>query len=615
MRRITSVLVVLVYSLTISAPCAGAAEMRYTMVDGADGVPLLVAEAGNPDGAPILFLHGMSQSHLAFQAQFNSDLAKNHRLIAFDLRGHGGSGKPWQARDYSAKRKVWAKDVAAVIKAKNLDDVTLAAWSFGGYVAMAYVKEYGTSKLKAINLAGTPAGLVSFERTPADQETMAQIMQGSKQRSSLDLAENIAGFSSVATSFTAKPMPETAKTVAVATALMQPAYVRRAFKDLPLSHPGLEKAIDVPVLVTVGTEDLQLPLEAAQRLAGMLPRAAVSIYDDVGHFASLEASERFNCELSLLAGGEGVCETLTAFPVPPTAAQMRARYGAPPSKFISVDGVNMHLRDEGNPKGPALIFLPGHMGSLHMYDLWVPHLIADYRVIQLDWPPYGLSLPDPSGVYSSPRAAELVIQFMEQQNIEQATIIGTSNGATVAAHVAAFRPDLVERLALSTFPLGRPPKREISPDLMREGARHARNQSYRPASFFKAVLESIFADPANVTPQRIAQYTDMNNHPGGYQAQRIYIDNNLAMYDKGDLPPLYAKITAPTLLQWGDGGVVLPAYTAQASVDVLSNAPVVLRRYPKAGHMPMIERPEETVEDLRAFLAGELDDQARAPGR
>lgn len=303
---------------------------------------------------------------------------------------------------------------------------------------------------------------------------------------------------------------------------------------------------------------------------------------------------------------------LRPFPEASTIDDMRARYAQPPSRFITVDGVQMHIRDEG--EGPPLVMLPGHLGSLHMYDAWVPFFAPHYRVIRIDWPPYGLSLPDPSDDYSSPRGADLVVGILDQLNLSQVSLVGTSNGATVAAHIAALHPERIDRLALSTFPLGPPPRREISDDLREQARLHMGNMEYRPASLYRAILEDIFFDPANVTDAIVSLYTDMNNHPHAYAAQTIYVKNNRALYDAGTLPALYARVTAPTLLQWGDGGIVLPASFAQGSADVLVNAPVVLLRYPQSGHMPMLEEPEKTAKDLLAFLRGELDDQARPAG-
>ena len=86
--------------------------MKTHKVAGGGGVQLHVVEAGNPGGRPVLFIHGISQCSLAWSRQLDSELARDHRLVAMDLRGHGLSDKP---RDAYGDSRLWADDVRAVI--------------------------------------------------------------------------------------------------------------------------------------------------------------------------------------------------------------------------------------------------------------------------------------------------------------------------------------------------------------------------------------------------------------------------------------------------------------------------------------------------------------------
>jgi non-heme chloroperoxidase len=93
--------------------------MKNHSVIGGGGLKLHVQETGNPDGKPILFIHGFSQCRLAWNKQMHSDLATDFRLIAMDIRGHGLSEKP---RDAYGDSRMWADDVHAVMAALRLDD-------------------------------------------------------------------------------------------------------------------------------------------------------------------------------------------------------------------------------------------------------------------------------------------------------------------------------------------------------------------------------------------------------------------------------------------------------------------------------------------------------------
>ena len=79
----------------------------------------------------------------------------------------------------------------------------------------------------------------------------------------------------------------------------------------------------------------------------------------------------------------------------------RPKCALSPSQFILVDGVALHVREEG--RGAAVTLLNGHLGSFHVYDAWAERLRPRYRVIQIDWAPYGLSSLDRNCVYSTIR--------------------------------------------------------------------------------------------------------------------------------------------------------------------------------------------------------------------
>src|ERR1700730_13252373 len=110
--------------------------LKTYRVAGSDGTELYVQETGNPTGRPVLFIHGYSQCRLAWNKQLHSDLARDLRLVAMALRGHGLSDKP---RDAYTDSRLWADDIQAVIKALNLKQPILSGWSYGGVVICDFV--------------------------------------------------------------------------------------------------------------------------------------------------------------------------------------------------------------------------------------------------------------------------------------------------------------------------------------------------------------------------------------------------------------------------------------------------------------------------------------------
>lgn len=119
-----------------------------------DGLNLSVREWGNPDGPEIVLIHGQAQCHLSFARQTGGALASKFRIIAFDLRGHGGSDKPLEAAAYHGSQ-VWADDVKAVLEAKQLRRPVVVGWSMGGRVLRQYLMHYGDERLSGINFLAT----------------------------------------------------------------------------------------------------------------------------------------------------------------------------------------------------------------------------------------------------------------------------------------------------------------------------------------------------------------------------------------------------------------------------------------------------------------------------
>jgi pimeloyl-ACP methyl ester carboxylesterase len=107
-------------------------EVEYRTVNTPAG-PLRLAVVDKGKGRPILLLHGFATSSFTWQA-IEPDLAKNHRVIAVDLRGFGASDKPIDDH-YSIFDQ--ADAIAAFIEQENLKDLTIVGHSFGGGITLA----------------------------------------------------------------------------------------------------------------------------------------------------------------------------------------------------------------------------------------------------------------------------------------------------------------------------------------------------------------------------------------------------------------------------------------------------------------------------------------------
>lgn len=291
--------------LTVALPHAAQSDVTVRQIDGADGVPLNVAEAGEAGNPGILFIHGNGQSYLSWHKQLASDLAEDFHLVAYDLRGHGNSGKPWDVDSYN-QACTWADDMNAVLQSTGLTKPIVVGWSRGGLIAMHYVRCRGTSGLSGIVMVASRGRLVTVPLPPGGSPApQSQILLEEQ-----DIEANIKGAELFTSLMTHKPADERWTAIATAMNVMAPPYARRAMRSPVLgpdgaqirSYEALTPQIDVPFLAIMGDKDpFRNSHELAAAFHAAIPQAEVLIYSDVGHSPFLERPEAFNTDLRSFA--------------------------------------------------------------------------------------------------------------------------------------------------------------------------------------------------------------------------------------------------------------------------------------------------------------------------
>jgi pimeloyl-ACP methyl ester carboxylesterase len=291
------------FALVLALLCATAqaddAALRFRSVDGADGVPLNVVEAGDPARPGIVFVHGIGQSYLSYENQLHSALAAEFHLVAFDLRGHGNSGKPWTREAYVDSVK-WAEDLRRVMAATGLTRPVLLGWSYGTLVVADYVRHVGVSNVSGIVLVSSLGGF-SPPPPPLPAAIAATMASGRARRDGPDLEANIASALETAHQLTAKTMPPQWIERATIIGMMLPASAHHFMQQRSLDNQDLVPKLTVPVLVVLGSKDLGTPESVARRFTSGLAHASTSVYPEAGHSAFAEEPDRFNRELAEFA--------------------------------------------------------------------------------------------------------------------------------------------------------------------------------------------------------------------------------------------------------------------------------------------------------------------------
>jgi len=268
--------------------------MKVHAVRGGGGLQLHVREWGRSDGPPILFIHGWSQNHLSWAKQYESALADEFRLVAYDLRGHGMSAAPLEPENYTDS-KLWADDVAAIIDVLHLQRPVLVGWSYGSFVICDYVRVYGQDRIAAINFI---EGAVKLGEAAFGTLIGPGFLDHFVGATSDDLPTNIGTMRSFVKVCASKQLSAEDLETALCWNIVVPAQIRANLAAREIDCDDVLRALEVPLLVTQGRADTVVLPAMAEHVLATCPTAEASWYDGFAHLPHLEEPDRVNRELA-----------------------------------------------------------------------------------------------------------------------------------------------------------------------------------------------------------------------------------------------------------------------------------------------------------------------------
>jgi len=303
--------------------------------------------------------------------------------------------------------------------------------------------------------------------------------------------------------------------------------------------------------------------------------------------------------LGLLLGGLAIFVALTWAP-DRSVEELSAKWAQPPSTFVSVGGLRVHLRDEG-PRGDAvpIVLLHGTSASLHTWDGWTAALSPSRRVIRFDLPGFGLTGPSADGRYSIESYVEVVIGVLDALGVKRCVLAGNSLGGNVAWETAVRHPGRVERLVLvdaGGYP-NVPKSLPIGFRLIQLPVLNRLALVTLPKRVVESSVKNVYGDPSRVTPALVERYWELTLRAGN----RAAVAERFRQVKPGEHAGDIARVACPTLILWGGKDrLVLPENADSFHRDIEGST---LVRFDDLGHVPQEEDPAATVAAVQAFLA------------
>ncbi len=277
---------------------------------------------------------------------------------------------------------------------------------------------------------------------------------------------------------------------------------------------------------------------------------------------------------------------------------LKARWAQPPSQFVEVAGMQVHLRDEGPRDDPIpIVLLHGTSASLHTWDGWVQTLAKTRRVIRFDLPAFGLTGPNPQNDYSIKSYETFVTAVMDKLGVQRFVLGGNSLGGQIAWETAHALPTRVARLILvdsagyAFVPISMP----LGFQIARLPVLRNLVEYVLPRGIIQNSIENVYGDPSRVTPELIDRYYDLSLRAGNRKALSYRLEQGYVSDE--------AKIKAlklPTLILWGAKDRLIPPENGRNFARDITGSKLVM--FEALGHVPHEENVEATLAEVVKFL-------------
>ena len=254
-------------------------EMSKARVRGVD-----IAYDDRGSGPSVVLLHGYPFSRSMWREQVE-ELKQTHRVVIPDLRGHGESA----VTPAPATMQDMALDVAAILEKLNISRATVAGFSMGGYVALAFYRLFPL-RVRSLVLADT--------RAQADTEEGKQNRAVQAEKALKEGMEGIADalLPKLLAPETVAKRPDIVKRVREMMVKTEPEGAAAALQGMAQrqDQTAFLSRIISPTLIIVGREDSLAPLADAEIMHREIGGSRLVIIEGAGHVSNIERPEEFN---------------------------------------------------------------------------------------------------------------------------------------------------------------------------------------------------------------------------------------------------------------------------------------------------------------------------------
>ncbi len=252
------------------------------MQEKVNGIALY--DDGLHEGLPVIFIHGFPFNHTLWEPQYQA-LSKTHRVISYDVRGHGQS----ETGDGQYTVELFVDDLIMIMDYLKIQRAVLCGLSMGGYIALRAVERHA-DRFDGLVLCDTKSEADSNEAKIKRAATIRAVKKDGVESFAKEFVKTVLSEKSL-----------TAKSQLVEFVLK----LIRGNSTLGISGTLLALAgrtdttgsltkMALPALILVGEQDNLTPPSASEAMLKALPHATMHVIPEAAHLSNLENSAVFN---------------------------------------------------------------------------------------------------------------------------------------------------------------------------------------------------------------------------------------------------------------------------------------------------------------------------------
>jgi proline iminopeptidase len=254
-----------------------------------NGTTIFHTEVG--DGPAVLMMHGgLGFDHTCFRPAFDR-LAARHRVVYYDHRSNGRSGRP-PIETLTIEQA--ADDAAGLLDQLGIDRAIVCGHSYGGFIAQELAVRHPDRLAGLVLIATTPGQLGSLDDPDADQgpPPPAAFIEALSTFPASDAELAAMGPSTMPFYLHRRSWPEVepvfVDTIYSVDAMMRSMQVLAGWSAVDRLH-----RIEAPCLLLVGRHDIPTAWQQSARIARQVAHAEMVVLEDSGHFPWLEEPDAF----------------------------------------------------------------------------------------------------------------------------------------------------------------------------------------------------------------------------------------------------------------------------------------------------------------------------------